>query len=427
MLDEIGALPEDPEDLRAFTARLLAEVKAQAILIEKLRHQLAGHRAHRFGTSAETADQLQLALETSEIAAAAMTAKLRLPDIEPRDKPKRRPIPAYIPRTEIELTPSEDRCADCGGTLRRIGADERDFLTGSYARHTKTKPLKDVDIFFCLGEKERHWRDKAPDEVLKAFEACLAKKYGADCVERGRRCVTVEFEKRNPTADEEGKVLSNDAVPAFELGSCYEIPDRDLGRWIKTDPDIHKEKSTAKNRECGGKWVPLVKMLKRWNRSAGKPIAPSFLIEVMALELVDPPFTTYASEVRRFFAAALDGLNRDWPDPAGYGPPVSDQMTADQESGSRLRSSALLRPRRPLPYVLRRRAKTAKRWRSGARSWASIFLRVSHGPDDCSAPSGRRFPGKAVLAPGDIAARSRQPRAQGHLREGAEGVRRHCR
>ena len=56
MLDEIAPLPEDPEDLRAFTTRLLAEVKAQAILIEKLRHQLAGHRAHRFGASSETAD-----------------------------------------------------------------------------------------------------------------------------------------------------------------------------------------------------------------------------------------------------------------------------------------------------------------------------------------------------------------------------------
>ncbi|GAB1481034.1 hypothetical protein MASR2M74_36170 [Paracoccaceae bacterium] len=42
MLDRIVTFPEDPEELRSFTARLLAEVKAQAILIEKLRHQLAG-------------------------------------------------------------------------------------------------------------------------------------------------------------------------------------------------------------------------------------------------------------------------------------------------------------------------------------------------------------------------------------------------
>ena len=64
MLDQALTLPDDPEELRSSTARLLAEVKAQAILIEKLRHQLAGHRAHRFGASSETAEQLQLALET---------------------------------------------------------------------------------------------------------------------------------------------------------------------------------------------------------------------------------------------------------------------------------------------------------------------------------------------------------------------------
>ncbi len=123
MLDQTLTLPEDPEELRSFTARLLAEVKAQAILIEKLRHQLAGHRAHRFGASSETAEQLQLALETSEIAAAAMTARMKLPDIEEKDKPKRRPIPDHIPRMEAELTPGADACADRGGRLRRIGED----------------------------------------------------------------------------------------------------------------------------------------------------------------------------------------------------------------------------------------------------------------------------------------------------------------
>lgn len=207
---------------------------------------------------------------------------------------------------------------------------DSDFLTGSYRRHTKTKPLKDVDIFFCLGPKEKHWHDKHPDEVLNAFEKRLGDQFGEDCVELGRRCVTIEFDKRNPTADEDGKVLSNDAVPAYDRGNHYEIPDRILGRWIKTNPDIHKEESTAKNRELGGKWVPLVKMLKRWNRSAGKPISPSFLIEVMAQKLIDAPFSNYPSEVRGFFAAGLDGIVSDWPDPAGFGPPVSDQMTPEK-------------------------------------------------------------------------------------------------
>jgi SMODS domain-containing protein len=229
--------------------------------------------------------------------------------------------------SETERTSASKRHTEVRECIRAKFNIDRDWLTGSYGRHTKTKPLKDVDIFFALGEKEKAWRDKEPSAILNAFRDCLVGKYGADAVELGRRCVTVEFEKN--TRDEEGKVLSIDAVPAFELADCYEIPDRILGKWIKTDPDVHAEKSTATNKALDGKWVPLVKMLKRWNRSAGGPIKPSFLIEVMAHDLVDPPFTTYVREVQRFFAAVPAVLFGPWPDPAGFGPPVSDQMTPD--------------------------------------------------------------------------------------------------
>lgn len=52
MLDVDKSLPKGPDELRQFTALLLAEVKSQAVLIKKLRHQLAGQRTHRFATSA---------------------------------------------------------------------------------------------------------------------------------------------------------------------------------------------------------------------------------------------------------------------------------------------------------------------------------------------------------------------------------------
>ena len=41
MLDVDKSLPEDPDELRYFTALSLGEVKSQVVLIEKLRHQLA--------------------------------------------------------------------------------------------------------------------------------------------------------------------------------------------------------------------------------------------------------------------------------------------------------------------------------------------------------------------------------------------------
>lgn len=143
MLDVTKSLPKDPAELRAFTALLLAEVKSQAVLIEKLRHQLAGHRAHRFGASSETAEQLQLALEMSEIAIAALTAKLRLPEDTPADKPKRKPIPDHIPRVEVELTTGDTACAQCGGKLRRLGEDvteELEYLPGRFIVNRIVRP-----------------------------------------------------------------------------------------------------------------------------------------------------------------------------------------------------------------------------------------------------------------------------------------------
>ncbi|MFC3070500.1 CBASS oligonucleotide cyclase [Phenylobacterium soli] len=236
-------------------------------------------------------------------------------------------------KTRLEITQTEQddasrRQKDVRATVQANFDVERDFLTGSYGRRTKTKPLKDIDIFVVLGKDEKWRRDKHPKGVLDDLEKCLVDAYGEDQVERDRRCVTVYFQKKNQTQHEDGKVLSLDVVPAFGMKDGYDIPDDTLGTWIKTDPEIHAEEATAKNKALAGGWVPLVKMLKSWNRSNGKSITPSYLIEVMALELVDGPFSNFPDEARRFFAAAQATVGDDWPDPAGLGPLVSDEMTA---------------------------------------------------------------------------------------------------
>ena len=78
-------------------ALLLAEVRSQAVLIEKLQHQLAGHRNHRFELLSESIAHLQRALEMSEIAVAKTTAQLRPPDEKQKNKLKRRSIPDHMP------------------------------------------------------------------------------------------------------------------------------------------------------------------------------------------------------------------------------------------------------------------------------------------------------------------------------------------
>src|SRR5712692_6524689 len=123
-------------------------------------------------------------------------------------------------RSRLELNEREEKNAskrhnEIREHLRQQFDLADDYLTGSYRRHTKTKPLKDVDIFCVLGVKEKHYRDKHPSSVLTAFENALAEKYGPPAVSAQRRSVCVDF---GVVVDAEDKtdyrVVSMDAVPA---------------------------------------------------------------------------------------------------------------------------------------------------------------------------------------------------------------------
>ena len=125
------ALPKDVATLQAMVrsaqadlAAREADVRNRDLIIEKLRHQLAGLRRQRFGVSSESLDQLELALEDEEVARAAT------PVCEPhvrKTPPRRRALPGHLPREEKLLSPGE-RCTDCGGGLKRLGEDVTEEL-----------------------------------------------------------------------------------------------------------------------------------------------------------------------------------------------------------------------------------------------------------------------------------------------------------
>lgn len=207
-----------------------------------------------------------------------------------------------------------------------------DFLTGSYKRHTKTKPLKDVDIFTVLDKEKESKYINDPTGLLAAVTKHLKKEYGDNNVSANRRSVEITFGTATDTDAEDEKVFSIDVVPAFVKADHYIILDpKTSDGWTHTNPKIHEEKATKANEAFGGQWKPLVKMIKKWNEHHGNPIKPSFLIEVMALEILNPPFSGgYEYELKAFFATARDKIHLTWNDPAGLGPAVSDQMDAER-------------------------------------------------------------------------------------------------
>lgn len=237
-------------------------------------------------------------------------------------------------RGRLETTETEDATASRRQRKLRCQVDEAgtldvatDFLTGAYRRHTKTKPLRDVDIMIVL--RDISYLDMHPREVLAVVRDALIPHYGSGRVCTDRRAVRVDFGAEHVN-DLDGDVISFDLVPAFEDGDRYLIPDDRLGIWIPTNPKIHADLATAANRNFDGQWKPLVKMIKKWNQVHGSPIEPSFLIEVMALKLISGAWTgSHAYELRQFFASAADHIAGGWPDPAGVGPDISDILDDD--------------------------------------------------------------------------------------------------
>jgi len=148
---------------------------------------------------------------------------------------------------------------------------------------------------------------------------------GAHRVETQRRSVRVDFGV-SAVDDLSAQVMSFDVTPAFPENSHYVIPDRTSGDWMPTDPEVHVRKATAANGGCDGQWKPVIKMIKKWNDHHDKPIKPSFLIEVMSLDLLDSWGGSYPRELQAWFATAATEIDRSWPDPAGLGHPVSDRL-----------------------------------------------------------------------------------------------------
>jgi predicted nucleotidyltransferase len=249
-------------------------------------------------------------------------------------------------KSRLELNDKEQKNASARQQEVREYLDTKfsianSFLTGSYARYTKTKPLKDIDIFFVLKDSERHYRGKAPSAVINAFYDALREKYGEKAVRKQSRSVNVDFGVHVDTEDNtDYRILSVDVVPAFPEGDDYEIPDNDTGQWIKTNPKIHAEKATAAHQAFSNEWKGLVRMVKYWNNNprhgSDKPIKPSFLIEVMALECLYGGWQgQFDRELQSLFSTMADRIFDTWADPAGLGPPISNGMDRARKQRAR--------------------------------------------------------------------------------------------
>ncbi len=154
MRDTPADLPDDVAALQAIYRLAEREIvdlrdrdQSARLPDEKLKHQLAGLRRHRFGQRSEALDQLELALEEEEIARAAAPQSddedaASEPVGEPKRKPRRKPLPDHLHRNDEILSPGSE-CSECGGSLRTLGEDvteELEYVPGRFVVNRIIRP-----------------------------------------------------------------------------------------------------------------------------------------------------------------------------------------------------------------------------------------------------------------------------------------------
>jgi hypothetical protein len=143
-------------------------------------------------------------------------------------------------------------------------------LSGSYSRYTAIKEIKDVDVLLFVDEEYKDGEESVKKVInelvtaLKDFPGYLKDGTGyvnADLVlKRQRRSVQVHITLA-------GKEFDIDVVPSIAANGIDKpllVPDRDLSKWISSDPLGYGKLLSQLNKDNIDKVVPLIKIFKHW-------------------------------------------------------------------------------------------------------------------------------------------------------------------
>lgn len=187
--------------------------------------------------------------------------------------------------------------------VAKLGAElklheEKARVIGSWDRDTLTRYLSegDVDVMVILhyGEHKGWDSGDGASKALARFKKILDAAYPKTPCSVDQHCVTMKLTQ-----------FRLDVVPAFRFDDgSYSIPDTHAGRWVKTNPVAFANSITKVNKNMDGTFVPLIKMVKGWNRRSGWPIK-SFHLECMLYNhcRIYTQGYTYSSTLRVFLEA----------------------------------------------------------------------------------------------------------------------------
>lgn len=202
--------------------------------------------------------------------------------------------------------------------VRNVVAAEIDvldsFLSGSYSRSTMITPLSeaDIDIFIVLDPK--YFEADGQASLLDKVKRVLLKTYTkTPKISRNGQAITITFTD-----------FIVDVVPAFyRNGGGYLIPNSVKNTWIQTNPKVHADIITSENSSHNGDLVPLIKMIKGWNKKINNDFV-SFYLELITMEILkNVTITDFPSGMRYFFDKGRERIKTKARDLVEYGEQIN--------------------------------------------------------------------------------------------------------
>ncbi|MEJ7623749.1 MAG: hypothetical protein WKF34_07130 [Pyrinomonadaceae bacterium] len=215
---------------------------------------------------------------------------------------------------------------------------EYDISFGSFARHTKTRPLDDIDVMSCLSAQGATY-EAYSDRIDITVEP--GTNLAALCFDYTHRLNSIKVInkflrklegvpqyssaglKRNGAA----AVLSLksydwcfDIVPCFMMspefdGRTYYLIPNGNGDWKKTDPRIDRDRVRRINKLHDGHVLDVIRIIKYWNKRPTMPSMSAYLIEAVILKYYESQLTTASQYVDVEIPRILDHISS-----AIYGP-----------------------------------------------------------------------------------------------------------